>query len=292
MPCPPRRYNGRMRTIAAAILALTAATLHAQSDPVSRSWNQPVEPFRIIANVYYIGASDIASYLIATAKGHIVIDGGFVETEPMILRNIEKLGFDPHDVRIILNSHAHYDHAGGIAALRDFTGATLIVSERDAPMLARGGKDDPQFGNRFPYPPVEPDQLLREADRIALGGSILTAHLTPGHTKGCTTFTMKARERGRIYDVIFVCSTSVPDGYRLAGNAQYPEAADDYRRTFATLRSLPVDVFLGAHGSIFDLAGKMQRRAKGETANPFVDPAGYKQYLDASEKRFEELVKK
>src|SRR5215212_2937182 len=207
-----------MRTLAAALLALAAATLNTHSDPVSRSWNQPVEPFRIIANVFYVGATDIASYLIATPKGHIVIDGGFVETEPMILRNIEKLGFDPRDVRIILNSHAHYDHAGGIAELREYTGATFIAAEGDAPMLARGGTDDPQFGNRYPYPAIEPDQLLRDADRISLGGSILTAHLTPGHTKGCTTFSMKAREKGKIYDVVFVCSTSAPSEYRLTGN--------------------------------------------------------------------------
>ena len=277
-----------MRTLAAALLALAAATLHAQSDPVSRSWNQPVEPFRIIANVYYVGASDIASYLIATPKGHIVIDGGFVETEPMILRSIEKLGFDPHEVRIILNSHAHYDHAGGISALRDYTGANFIASEGDAPMLARGGKDDPQFGDRYPYPGIEPDQLLREADRVSLGGSMLTAHITPGHTKGCTTFSMKARQKGKIYDIVFICSTSAPDGYRLTANPRYPDAVDDYRRTFATLRALPVDVFLGAHGSIFGLAEKMQRIGKG--GNPFIDPEGYKRYLDASQKQFEAKV--
>ena len=279
-----------MRTIAAAVVALTATTLLGQADPVSRSWNQPVEPFRIISNVYYVGATDIASYLIATPKGHIVIDGGFVETAPMILRNIEKLGFDPHDVRIILNSHAHYDHAGGIAALRDYTGATFIASEADAPVLARGGKDDPQFGDRYPFPPIEPDQLLREADRIALGGSILTAHLTPGHTKGCTTFTMKAREKGKVYDIVFVCSASAPDEYRLTGNALYPDVANDYRRTFATLRALPVDIFLGAHGSIFGLADKMARRAKGETPNPFLDRDGYKRYVDAAEKHFNEML--
>jgi len=275
-----------VRTLAAAIVALTATTLLGQADPTSRSWNQPVEPFRIISNIYYVGASDITSYLIATPKGHIVIDGGFPETEPMILRNVEKLGFDPHDIRIILNSHAHYDHAGGIAALREYTGATFIASEADAPLLARGGRDDPQFGERFHYPPVEPDQLLRDADRVSLGGSILTAHVTSGHTKGCTTFTMKAREKGKIYDVIFVCSTSAPD-YRLVGNARYPDVVEDYRRTFAALRALPVDVFLGAHGSMYGLAGKMARRGKGQ--NPFVDPQGYKRYLDTSERSFNEM---
>jgi metallo-beta-lactamase class B len=132
-------------------LSLALATVaFGQADPVSRSWNQPVEPFRIIGNIYYVGATDITSYLIATPKGHIVIDGGFVETAPMILANIRKLGFKPEDVKILLSSHAHYDHAGGLAELKRASGATFYASRGDLPQHARGGLDDPQFGNRFP----------------------------------------------------------------------------------------------------------------------------------------------
>ena len=261
-----------------------------QADPVSRSWNQPVEPFRIIRNIYYVGASDVTAYLIVTPKGHILIDGGFAETAPMILENVTKLGFDPADVRILLNSHAHYDHAGGLAAIRRLTGATFIASEGDAPLLARGGKDDPQFGNAYPYPPVMPDKLAREADRVALGGTILTAHITPGHTRGCTTWTARVRERGRNYDVVFVGSATVASQYKLIGNPLYPDAVADYRRTFAVLKSLPCDVFLGAHGSDFDLAGKMKR--VGQKPNPFLDPQGYKKFVAAMDVAFEAEVKK
>ena len=262
--------------------------LFAQSDPVSRSWNQPVEPFRIIRNIYYVGASDITAYLIATPKGHILIDGGFEETAPMILANVEKLGFEPSDIRILLNSHAHYDHAGGLAAIKMVTGATFIATEGDAPLLERGGKDDPQFGNAFPFPPITPDKLARDGDRVALGGVILVAHVTAGHTRGCTTWTTRVRERGRSYDVVFVGSPSVPSQYKLSGNPRYPDAIDDYRRQFATLKSLPCDVFLGSHGSFFNLAEKRQH--VGEKPNPFIDPDGYKAFVAAMEKAFEEKV--
>ena len=277
-----------MRT--AALLFFLATAAFAQKDPVSRSWNQPVEPFRIIRNIYYVGASDITSYLIATPKGLIVIDGGFEETAPMVLANIEKLGFDRGDIRILLNSHAHYDHAGGLAAIKRATGATFIASEGDAPQLARGGKDDPQFGDAFPFPPITPDKLARDGDRVALGGTILTAHITAGHTRGCTTWTTTVREGGRSFNVVFIGSPSVPPQYKLVGNPRYPDAVDDYRRQFATLKSLPCDVFLAAHGNFFDLAGKMKR--VGEKPNPFIDPEGYKKFVAETEAAFEERVRK
>jgi metallo-beta-lactamase class B len=267
------------------LIALFALLLLAQSDPVSRKANEPVEPFRILGNLYYVGAADVTSYLIATPDGLIVLDGGFVETAPQIEANIRKLGFDPHDVRILLNSHAHYDHAGGLKQLRDDTGARLFASEGDAPLLARGGKDDPQFGDLFLFPPVRPDVLVRDRDRVTLGGTILVAHLTPGHTPGCTTWTTRIRSAGKWYDVVFVGSPTVPSQYRLVGNPKYPHAVDDYRRTFATLKSLPCDVFLGAHGSFFHLKEKMQR-------GDFIDPEGYKAFLAAAEALFDKVLKK
>src|ERR1051325_354339 len=212
------------------ILALLLAAL---------TGNERVAPFHIAGTVYYVGAADITSYLITTPKGHIVIDGGLAETAPMILANIRKLGFDPHDVRIILNSHAHTDHAGGIAELRRAAGAKFLASAPEAAQLARGGLDDPQFGNRFPFPPAPPDQLLRDNQRITLGGTTLTAHITAGHTRGCTTWTMRTAGR----DVVFLCSISAPSDYRLVGNPQWPDAVRDYRRSFATLRALPCDIF-------------------------------------------------
>lgn len=253
---------------------------------------QQVEPFRIINNLFYVGAADSASYLIATPKGYILIDGGFAETAPMIRANIEKLGFHVDSVRILLNTHAHYDHAGGFAALKTWTGATLIASERDAPLLARGGKGDPQFGDAFPFPAVTPDRLLRDGDRVALGGSILTAHLTPGHTAGCTTWTMVIREKGKMYNMVIVGSPTVPQQYKLVGNDKYPEIVSDYRRTFATLKALPCDIFLGAHGSYFDLIGKAARLARREKPNPFIDAEGYRKFVAAAEQAFEEELKR
>jgi metallo-beta-lactamase class B len=256
-----------------------------QADPVSRSWNEPVAPFRIIENVYYVGASDVTSYLIATPKGHIVIDGGFTETAPMIRRNIEQLGFRISDVRMLLSSHAHYDHAGGLAELKSATGATFYASAGDAPQLARGGLDDPQFGNRFPFPPITADRLLHDGSRITLGGTTLIARLTPGHTKGCTTWTMTTKHG---LNVVFLGSPSVPSEYRLAGNPSYPNAIDDYRKQFAILRSLKCDVFLASHGNFYELAEKMKHR--GEKKNPFIDPDGYRAFIERAAERMEKVV--
>ena len=261
-----------MRAIIAVLAVTLASAGIAQQDPVSRSWNQPVKPFRIAGNLYYVGAIEVCSYLIATPKGLIVIDGGFVETAPMIRTSIAKLGFRIEDVRILLNTHAHFDHAGGLAQLKMWSGAKLIVSKGDAPLLARGGADDPQFGNRFLFPPVEPDRVIDDGARVELGGTTLTAHLTPGHTAGCTTWT--TRTAGK--DVVIVGSASVPSEYKVT-----QAIVAQYRRTFAVLNSLPCDIFLGSHGSFFDLAGKLAHKKS------FVDPAGYRNFVRREEREFE-----
>ena len=263
------------------LLLLFATAAFGQSDPVSRSWNQPVEPFRIIGNVWYVGASDITSYLITTPKGHILLDGGFVETAPMIVANIRKLGFRVEDVKVLLSSHAHYDHAGGLAELKRLTGATFYASRRDLPQLARGGTDDPQFGNRFLFPPVVADRILDDGSRVSLGGTTLVAHMTPGHTPGCTTWTTRVRDHGRAYDVVFVGSPTAP-GYKLKNNPRYPNAIEDYRRQFAVLKSLSCDVFLASHGNFFDLQEKIADKRS------FIDPEGYREFVAAAERRIEE----
>jgi len=271
-----------------ALLFLFPTMAACQADPTSRNWNQPVEPFRIAGNLYYVGASDIASYLVATPEGHILLDGGFVETVPLIRESVKKLGFRIEDVKILLNTHAHYDHAGGLAGLKKLTGAKLHASAADAPALARGGKDDPLFGDQFLFPPVQADRLVKDGDTVTLGGSTLTAHLTPGHTAGCTTWTMKA---GGL-DAVVVCSTSVLPMMKLGAEPSYPGIAEDYARTFRTLRALPCDLFLAAHGSFYNLKEKSERLKKGEGANPFVDPAGYRSYLDRSEAAFKERLER
>ncbi|HVE71976.1 MAG TPA: subclass B3 metallo-beta-lactamase [Thermoanaerobaculia bacterium] len=262
------------------LLLLLALPIFAQSDPVSRSWNQPVAPFRITGNLYYVGASDITSYLITTPRGHILLDGGFVETAPMILANIRTLGFDPKDVRILLSSHAHYDHAGGLAELKRVTGAKFHSSLGDLPQHARGGLDDPQFGNKYPYPPITADRIVRDGTRITLGGTTLVAHITPGHTPGCTTWTARIGK----HDVVFVGSPSVPSEYRLIGNPRYPNAVEDYRAQFRTLKRLDCDIFLASHGAFFGLAEMLAKKKR------WADGDEYKAFVSAAEKRFEDRI--
>lgn len=278
--------------LALAALLLASLPAGAQKDPTSRSWNQPVEPYQIIGNVYYVGASDITSYLITTPQGHILLDGGFEETVPIIRESVKKLGFKIEDVKILINTHAHYDHAAGLAELKKLTGAAFHVSEKDAPLHARGGKDDFAFGDRFPYPPVTADRLLKDGDTVTLGGVTLTAHLTPGHTPGNTTWTMKAEEGGKSYDVAFVSSPTINPGVVLTNKPSYPGIADDYARTFRVLKSLPCEVFLGSHANFFDGLGKAERLRKGETPNPFIDPKGCRAFIEQREKIYQDQLAK
>lgn len=259
-----------------------AANPRSQADATARSRNQPVQPFRIVGNIYYVGASDITSFLIVTPAGDILLDGGFVETAPQIEANIKKLGFRLADVKILLNSHAHYDHAGGLAELKRATGATFYASAGDAGVLASGARE----GTIGPFPPVKPDHLLRDGSGVMLGGMALTAHITAGHTEGCTTWTTMVSDGGTSYHVVFVCSTSVLPGIKLLNNPSYPNIATDYESTFRVLRSLPCDVFLASHGSFFDLTGKRAALLRGAKPNPFIDPAGYRAYVDRSEASF------
>ena len=278
--------------IALFLLLASSPLVHAQADPTSRSWNQPVEPYRIAGNVYYVGASDITSFLIATPAGHILLDGGFVETAPIIEANIRKLGFKLADVKILLSSHAHFDHAAGLAELKRATGAKFAASEKEAPLLARGGKGDFLFGDEHTFPPIQADRILRDGDTVVLGGTTLTAHLAPGHTMGNTAWTMKAKEGDKTYDVVFAPSLSILDGASLTKNVTYPEIGEDYGKTFRLLKSLPCDVFLGSHASFYDGLGKADRLRKGAKENPFIDPQGYRDYLARMEKKYQEQLQK
>lgn len=269
---------------------LCARSVHAQADSAWRAMNQPVAPFRIIGNIFYVGASDVTSFLVVTPEGDILIDGGFAETAPQIEANIEQLGFHLRDVKILLNSHAHGDHAGGLSELQRATGAALYASAGDAPVLERGGQGDRSLVTPILFPRIAPTRLLHDGDTVVLGGTTLTAHITAGHTKGCTTWTTVATEHGVQHPVVFVCSTSVLPGIPLVGNPAYPEIATDYAQSFRVLRALRCDVFLGAHGSFFNLAEKRQALRDGAKGNPFIDPAGYRAYVEAGEAAYlEEL---
>ena len=251
-------------------------------------WNAPFKPFRLIGNIYYVGTAGISSFLITSPTGHILIDTGFEMTVPRITNSVAELGFRLRDIRIILSSHAHLDHTGGHALMRSLTGARICISEADGALLASGGTTDftPYSTNMIAYPPVAADRLLRDGDTVKLGGSTLVCHLTPGHTKGCTTWTMDVEEEGRTCHVVFFGSTTVLDGVRLRNNVKYPGIADDYAASFKKLKALPCDVFLAPHAGFFNLAEKSRRCALGEKPNPFIDPAGYRNFIDESERAF------
>ena len=273
-------------TLAAFLLA--TKSLFAQADETSRSWNKPVAPFRIAGNLYYVGAIEITSYLITTPEGHFLLDGGFVETAPQIEHNIAELGFKLTDVKFLLNSHAHYDHAGGLAELKKVTGAKFLATEGDAPLLRSGGHGDFRFGDTLTFPPIAPDQIVHDGEAIRLGNQMVVAHLTPGHTKGCTTWTTKIRDGEKVYDVVFVGSQSALD-YKFVGQESYPGITADFERSFALLNHLPCDIFLASHGSFFHFVEKHERLLRGD-ANAFIDPNGYKAYLRESEQEFRDKL--
>jgi metallo-beta-lactamase class B len=264
-------------------MALASFPALAQYAPANADWNRPVPPFRIADNLYYVGVKGVASYLIVTPQGDMLLDIGFRETVPLVEASIRKLGFHVEDVHVLLLSHAHFDHAGGLAAMKSATHARLLASPGDAPLLERGGRDDFAFGDRARFPPVKPDGLLQNGVPVRLDGVEMTPHFTPGHTKGCTTWTMTVRDRGQERHVVFACSLSTP-GYQVVNNPKYPGMLQDYKTSIATMRGLPCDIFLAAHPEQFGMDRKLAELKKHpDGPNPFVDPAGYKAYLDESE---------
>lgn len=270
-------------------LTLTLLPAAGQYAPAVAAWNRPVEPFCIVGNLYYVGASGVASYLIATPDGHILIDTGFSETLSHIEANMKKLGFRLADIRVLLISHAHYDHVGGMAELKKRTNVRLLVNPAERALLQRGGGGDFAFKDRYRYAPVAADGELHDGEVVKLGGAELTAHFTPGHTKGTTSWTMTVPADGREYRVVIAASMTAP-GYQLVGNAEHPEIVDDFRGSFAKLRALPCDIFLSLHGWDFGLDDKMQARTKNPGANPFVDPEGYRRFLDKTEVKLNQQV--
>jgi metallo-beta-lactamase class B len=270
-------------------LAFAPSALAQPYTPPVAEWNQPVEPFRIIGNLYYVGASDVVSYAITTPDGIILIDTGFRETVPIIEANLKKLGFRFDDVRLVLTMHAHYDHVGGVAEIKSRTKARFLASPGDAPLFERGGLQDFAFGDKFSYQPVKPDALLHDGEVVGVGGVQLTAHFTPGHTKGATSWSTTIHDGGREYHVVFASSLSTPD-YQLVDNPKYPNIVQELDASFATLRALPCDIFLSEHGSQFDLTRRMKERAADPTHNPFVDPDGYRRFIDRAEASVHKIV--
>ena len=252
------------------------------------SWNAPFKPFRLIGNIHYVGASGISSFLITTPEGHILMDTGFETTVPRIRDSVAKLGFRLADIKIILNSHAHLDHAGGHGLMQELTGARILMSEADAALLASGGTNDftPYSKEMMRYRPAKADRMLRDGDKVTLGGVTLTCHLTPGHTKGCTTWTMDVTEDGKVQHVVFFGSTSILQGVPLVNNAQYPGIAGALAASYRKLKALPCDVFLAPHTGFFGLSEKAARLERGEKPNPFIDQKAFKTFIEQAERKF------
>jgi metallo-beta-lactamase class B len=273
------------RSVCLLILALSCiGALHAQATP---DWTQPFPPHHILGNIYYVGSQGLASYLITTPQGNILINSSLENSVPLIRESIEKLGFHFSDTKILLISHAHWDHCAGSAAIKELTGAKYMVMDADVPEIEAGGKGNFQYGDNLTsrYQPAKVDRVLHDGDEVKLGGAVLIAHLTPGHTKGTTTWTMKAKEGDKTYDVVIIGSPNVNAGYKLVNNALYPQIAEDYARMFRVLKSLPADVFLGAHGNYYGMEAKFARMKEGGV-NPFIDPEGYKSYVAEREQTF------
>lgn len=250
-------------------------------------WDEPFPPHRIADNLYYVGSRGLSTYLITTSKGHILINSSFDRTVPIIKANVEKLGFKFSDIKILLASHAHDDHVAGHAMIQKMTGAKVYVMRGDDDVVASGGKGMYLYKSR--WTPVKVDRILEDGEEVQLGEATLKARLTPGHTRGCTTWTMEASDKGRKLAVIIIGSPNVNPGFQLVKNRDYPGIASDYARAFEVWRSLPCDIYLGAHGNYYGMEEKVKLLGTSET-NPFIDPKGYKEYIRDREQNYRKIL--
>jgi metallo-beta-lactamase class B len=288
-----RRQTYVISSIALLLIVTIIVTANRAPAYVQDDWTVPIPAYQVAGNLYYVGSMGLASYLITTPEGHILINSNMEANVPMIRTSVESLGFRFSDIKILLISHAHYDHCGGSALLKRLTGAKYMVMQEDVDVVESGGKTDFHYANdpQFMFPPTKVDQVLRDGEQVKLGGATVTARLTPGHTKGCTTWTMKVNDGSKQRDVVIVGSPNVNPGYKLIGNTAYPRITEDFEKTFRVLKSLPVDYFLGAHGSYFDMQRKWGLSMAGKQGT-FIDPEGYKNFVADREQAFRKELKK
>lgn len=278
------------RTLALLMLGCFALASpgFAQSDP---NWTRPFPPFRIVGNIYWVGSYDLATYLIATPQGHILINTGVGDTAKQIKASVEQLGFKLTDTRILTATHGHFDHVAGLAELKRMTGARLVVSEQDKELLESGGKLDFRFGDTpgARFEPVTVNSTIKDNDTIALGGTVLTAHHHPGHTKGATSFTLSVQENGKTYRVVIANMGSINPGVTVSGMPAYPGIAEDYARTFKAQKDMPIDIWLASHAAQFKMHDKYK---PGDPYNPdrFVDPQGFKTAVEELEQKYLEQL--
>lgn len=252
---------------------------------------EPFPAHQVAGNTYYVGSKALATYLITTPEGHILINSGYEETVPLIRVSVESLGFKLRDVKLILASHAHSDHVAGHALLQELTGAKVYVMDGDDKVIASGGEGQYLYTTSR-WKKCHVDHVLKDGEEVKLGSMTLTAWKTPGHTRGCTTWTWQEMDRGKPVQVVVIGSPNVNPGYRLVGNKDYPEIAADFAKTFEVLKSLKCDVFLGAHGDYYGLATKYEtsQTNAARISNPFVDPEGYKAYVDLKDKAYRKTL--
>jgi metallo-beta-lactamase class B len=282
------RATGTLFGTAALAAAVFAFGARAQEAP-----DAPYPPFKMGEGLYYVGSADYAAYLIKTDAGLILLDGGDAETGRQIVANIRTLGFDPSQVKILLNTHQHFDHAAGLAVVkRSAPDAKLYASAADGAVIAAGGRGDPLLkADRFHYEPVPVDVTLKDGDEVRLGGWTLTAHITGGHTAGCTTWTFPVTVAGQVRQALVHCSSTVLPGYRIGKMETWPGQTAQFEKSFATWKSLPCEVFLGSHGSFFGLKAKRKALDAGQ-ADAFVDPEGCKAFYARQEAAFRAELKR
>lgn len=286
-----------MRKLIIALVALLplsgaaqAQTLKDLLDTLRAKWNQPTEPFKIIDNVYYVGTNGLASYLITSPQGHILVDTVMPESTSQIKASIEKLGFKITDIKYLVNTHAHIDHTGGFAELKQASGAQMVAGAADKPLLEGGYYPGAQDEKVLDFPPVKVDRTVHEGDTVTVGNVTLTARETPGHSPGCTSWAFSVKDGDAPRSVLIFCSGTVALN-RLAGNPTYPGIVDDYRKTFARAKDMKVDILLAPHPEMYKMAEKRAKLAEGGP-NPFVDPGEFNTYAASLEKAFEEALVK
>jgi metallo-beta-lactamase class B len=278
-----------IRWLACALILLCSCAAQ-QTASARQKWNEPFPPFRVIGNIYYVGPAGVTSFAIKTSKGIILLDGGLPETAPQILANLKTLGMDPKDVKILLNSQAHFDHAGGFAELKRVTGAKLYIAAGDKRLVQEGGRNDFGFGDSMLFPKAKVDHTIGPGEEIRLGDTVMIATIMPGHTKGCTTWSTRVKEGHAEYSVVWICSLSVP-GYRLVSNPKYPNIVEDYEHSIGIAKRMRADVFLAPHSEFFDLEGRYARLLAGDE-KAFVDPTALRKYVAEAEESFnKELTK-
>jgi len=286
-----------VKKIAVALVALMSLTTAVQAqtpkdliEALKVKWNTPTEPFKMIGNVYYVGTDGLASYLITSPQGHILVDTVMPEATSQIKANIEKLGFKVTDIKYLVNTHAHIDHTGGLAEMKQASGAQMIAGEADKPLLEGGYYPGDEKNEDLAFPAVKVDRAVKEGDKVTLGDTTLTAHATPGHSPGCTSWELTVKDGKENREVLFFCSGTVALN-RLVGQPTYPGIVDDYRATFAKAKAMKIDVLLGPHPEVYGMQAKRAQMKDG-APNPFVKPGELATYVSGLEQDFDKQLAK